>query len=224
VSLALHIDTPRLNLSAIEGSLRAVQRDFARINASLKARRDPLDDVVLENMLAGYRCVDGALATGSDLFEIGNSGCLLELNKIVLCGPHRVDHDCEESHLEATKQHFYGANGGGVGDLMEWLAMHREEKVWRRTAGFFTQMLAQPQLFIEGNHRTGALLMSYMLASEGHPPFVLTVDNAKAFFDPATLLKNTKKHGFDELLRLPKLTKRLARVVKDTSDDRYLSH
>lgn len=223
MSLALKIDTPRLNLSAIEDSLRAVQRDFARINASLKARRDPLDDFVLENMLAGYRCVDDALATGIDLFEIGNSGRLLELNKIVLCGPDRVDHDCDQTHLKATEQHFYGANGGGVGDLMEWLAMHRKEKVWRRAAGFFTQMLAQPQLFIEGNHRTGALLMSYIFANVGHPPFVLTVDNAKAFFDPATLLKNAKKHGFDELLRLPKLTKRLARVVKDTSNERYLT-
>ena len=39
--------------------------------------------------------------------------------------------------------------------------------------------------------------MSYILARDGHPPFVLTVDNAKAYFDPSTLITKKKKEEPD---------------------------
>jgi hypothetical protein len=45
---------PRLELTRIERCLRAVQRDFAKINATLNSRRDTLDDDVVANMLTGY--------------------------------------------------------------------------------------------------------------------------------------------------------------------------
>jgi len=45
------------------------------------------------------------------------------------------------------------------------------------------------------SHRTGVLVMSYILAREGRPPFVLTVENAKAYFDPSTLIIKTRKHS-----------------------------
>jgi hypothetical protein len=64
--------------------------------------------------------------------------------------------------------------------------------------------------------------MSYMLAREGLPPFVLSVANAKAYFDPSTLVKETKKHGLRRLIRVPKLRKRFAELLKEHAEERYL--
>jgi hypothetical protein len=212
----------RLNIVAIEASLVSVQREFPRINASLTARRDPLTDEVVANMLAGYRRVDDCLENGIDLFKVGKSKHLLELNRVVLCGDDSRQDDSSQRQLEITAQHFYAAEGGGVGGLMDWLELHRKDAVWKRAAGVFTRVLSQPQLYLEGNHRTGALLASYLLAREGRPPFVLTVDNARHFFEPATLIKKSRKHGLDKLVKLPKMTKRFARLLEDQADNGYL--
>jgi hypothetical protein len=34
--------------------------------------------------------------------------------------------------------------------------------------------------------------MSYILAREGRPPFVLTAENARAYLDPSTLITETR--------------------------------
>ena len=60
------MDTYRLDLKAIEQSLRDVQREFPKINERLQSRRDPMTDDVLDNMLAGYTFVDQAVADGID--------------------------------------------------------------------------------------------------------------------------------------------------------------
>jgi hypothetical protein len=62
-----------------------------------------------------------------------------------------------------------------------------------------------------------------MLLWEGKPPFVLTISNAKAFFDPSALAKNSRKRSLQLLLRRPKLIKRLADLLKDEADPGYLA-
>ena len=78
------------------------------------------------------------------------------------------------------------------------------------------------QINTEGNHRCGALIISYLLAREGKPPFVLTVDNAKAYFDPSTLIKATRKTPFALLFTLPHLGRDFAQFLKAQADDQYL--
>jgi prophage maintenance system killer protein len=214
----------RLNLSAIESSLRAVQEDFAHINRTLSTPRDPMTDEVRANMMAGYRCVDDALANGIDLFEVGHSKRLLELNTLVLCGTDKERREQWSQHVALTEKRFYEQKGGGIAELMAWLQEHRSDDVWKSAAaaGAYIHILSSPQLFIEGNHRTGALVMSYILAREGRPPFVLSVDNAKAYFDPSTLVKETKRHGLGKLIKLPKLKKRLAKLLEEKKDNQFL--
>jgi hypothetical protein len=77
-------------------------------------------------------------------------------------------------------------------------------------------------LFIEGNHRTGALVMSYILAREGRPPFVLSVANAQAYLDPSTLITATRKHGLVALIRGPKLKRYFAKFLKEQAEQKYL--
>ena len=211
-----------MNLQAIEASLRAVQKDFDAINRSLSAPRDPLGDDVLERMLAGYRMVDQLLEARAQPFAPGTSGQMLELNLMVLCGTDRdMRRDCVRL-IETTSRHFYGKGDGGFEALVEWVKSMNGESVWRRAASAYIHILSQPQLFIEGNHRTGALIMSWMLAVEGKPPFVLSVDNAKAYFDPSTLAKNARKHTLKMMLERPKLIKRFAELLKAEAEKSHV--
>ncbi|MCP5197123.1 MAG: hypothetical protein H6974_10110 [Gammaproteobacteria bacterium] len=211
-----------LNLPAIESSLRRVQREFESINQRLSWQRDSLSDVVIENLLAGYTYVDVLIDWDIDLFAMGKHKYLLELNNIVLCGPDQSLRAEFSRHIEATQSRFYDEPGGGIEDIVEWRARHLNASVWKLAAGLYVRALSKPQLFIEGNHRTGVLLTSYILLLAGKPPFVLTVENALAYFDPSTVIRNTSKLGPMALFRLPGINKRFARFLEDQADPSYL--
>jgi hypothetical protein len=159
---------------------------------------------------------------GIDLFALGSSKHLLELNALVLCGTSPARRQAYAGHLEATERRFYEERQGGVGDLVEWHARHDDESAWSRAAGAYVRILSKPQLFIEGNHRAGALVMSYILVHDGEPPFVLSVENAGAYFDPSTVIRNTAKNSPAMLFRLPGIRKRLAALLREHSDRRHL--
>jgi hypothetical protein len=222
VAVSRPVSAIRLDLAAVEAALRAVEREFPAINAGLKSHRDPMDDEIVAKMMAGYTYVDAALAAGTDVLAMGSSRWLLELNALVLCGADPRERSLATAHLCATEERFYDDSLGGIRGIVEWYALHKNESVWKRAAGVYVRMLSEPQLFIEGNHRTGALLMSYILAREGNPPFVLTVENAKAYFDPSTLIRKTKRTPFALLYRLPKIKREFAAFLKSQSDERFL--
>jgi hypothetical protein len=83
-------------------------------------------------------------------------------------------------------------------------------------------MLSKPQLFIEGNHRTGVLVASYVLVREGKAPFVLTPENATAYFDLSRLLRDSPKQALMSALRLRRTRKRLAALLREYTDERLL--
>jgi hypothetical protein len=64
--------------------------------------------------------------------------------------------------------------------------------------------------------------MSYMLAREGHPPFVLTTGSARAYLDPSCLITETCKHSLVSLFRLPKITRYFTTFLKQQADPKYL--
>lgn len=213
------IDTrTRLNIEAIRSSLIETQQNFDKINATLTVQRKAPSIQVIDNVVAGYAKIDEYIANDVDLFKIGNSPLILELNHIVLYQHANISIEEDKSQFKATKRHFYEAKHGGIGQLMEWLAIHQSSNVWRRAAGVFTHVLSQPQLFLEGNHRTGSLLMSYILMREGYAPFVLSYANAKHFFEPAEMIKKGRKKTFDEYYHLPKQTRKFAKLLRSELD------
>jgi len=216
------MDTYRLDLKAIEQSLRDVQREFPKINELLHSRRDSMTDEVLENMLAGYAFVDQAVANGADLFTLRHIPALLELNHIVLCGLNQQVRQEYQTHIEATAQRFYEQEEFNIDDILRWYYKHENESPWKRAAGVYIRILSQPQIYIEGNHRTGALIMSYILVREGKAPFVLTVDNAKAYFDPSTLFKATTKTATTLLTKLPRMKKLFAEFLRAQVHEKYI--
>jgi len=172
--------------------------------------------------MAGYRFVDRLLAQSIDLFAMGNSNLFLEINALVLFGSNEAARAGAAFQRAATEQRFYDQEGGGIRDVVEWYDLHRANSVWRRAAGVYISILSEPQLFIEGNHRTGALVMSYILAREGRPPFVLTADNAQAYLDPSSLITETRKHSLAALFRIPKIKRYFANFLKEQADQKYL--
>ena len=149
---------------------------------------------------------------------MGNLRHLLELNAIVLCGTSPDRRGVYAAHTEATERRFYEERDGGIRAVIEWLASHASESPWSRAAGAYAQILAKPQLYIEGNHRTGALIMSYILLREAHPPFVLTPESAPAYFDLSAALRDTPKVGPAAMFRLPGIRDKLAALLREHSD------
>jgi hypothetical protein len=211
-----------LNLGAIEAALLHLQANFPEINNLLMSRRETMHPTIVANMMAGYRFVDRLLAQRIDLFAMGNLKLMLEMNALVLCGSDAAERARAASHLTATERRFYEQEGGGIREVVEWYEIHRADSPWRRAAGVYICILSEPELFIEGNHRTGALVMSYLLAREGRPPFVLTVENAKGYLDPSTLITKTRKHSLVALIRVPKIKRQFAEFLKEQADRKYL--
>lgn len=206
---------PQLDLQSIEASLREVQREFTRINQELNVSREQLDDEVVENLLAGYALINQLLEDQIDLFALGSSSYLLELNNRVLCGMSEQKRREYHKHIAANSRYFYERTNAGIVDLYEWYTLQRNAPVWHRAAGIYIRMLSEPQVFIEGNDRTGALVMSYILAKEGHPPFVLSSANAKAYFDSSAQIKKLPRNGLANLFRLPRLNVRIAGFLEN---------
>ena len=212
----------RLNLPAIERSLRLVQQEFTLINDGLSSPRELLADDVIANMLSGYALVDALVAANVDVFAMGNLKYLLELNATVLCGTDPESRAEYARHRQTTEERFYDQRDGGIQDLVEWYELHLQDSAWMRAAGVYVRLLGRPQLFVEGNHRTGALAMSYILLREQEPPFVLSPANAPAYFDPGLVIRDTEKQGLAMLFRSPGVIKRLAGFLVEHADPAYL--
>jgi hypothetical protein len=208
----------RLNLPAIEATLRRVQREFEVVQRALGAPRDPMSGPVIDNVVAGYALVDTFLAEGTDVLAMGNLKALLELNTMVLCGTSSEQRAAYATHVAATERRFYDDREAGIDDLMAWYTLHADEPVWMRAAGLYVRVLATPQLFIEGNHRTGALIMSYLLARHGQPPFVLSVDNAVPYFALSAAIRELAKGSAAAFFRNPPPRRRLAELLVTHTD------
>ena len=213
----------RIDITRVEKSLRAVQREFDRINDTLEMRREPLQDDIVANILAGYDYVNMLLARGINPLSPKHLDHFLELNNIVLCGTDpkaRIDYN---GYIAATKKRFYTQAHFSITTIRAWAERHKKDAPWKRAAGIYILQLSRPQLFEEGNHRSGALLMSCILVRNGKPPFVLTVDNAKAYFDPSSLAKATHKNWVGLYYKLPKIKKKFARFLEREANPSLLT-
>jgi hypothetical protein len=171
------------DLSAVKSQLLATQHFLAIEGMEVLGYHTMPTDDVIDRMVAGYQLVNGYLAQNLDLFSIGHSKALLEINLTVLYGPceskERTQHWIQTRNIES---HFYEVPHGGIESFVEFSQRLSAKNPIHQAAEIYIQTLLQPQLFIEGNHRTGTLLMSYILQRHGYPPFVLSPDNAYTYF------------------------------------------
>ncbi|WP_288441376.1 hypothetical protein [uncultured Pseudomonas sp.] len=204
----------RLDLPAVERALRKVQDRFAELSRQFTEPRDPFTDEVLSNVLEGYALIDDYVARGVDLFDLQQLNLMLEINATVLCGSDPARRREFSAHLQATEARFFNNVEGGIKDLYNWYCSYRSDSIFKRAAGVYVRILSKPQLFIEGNHRTGSLIVSYLLMRAGLPPFVLTLDNAEGYYNPSSVIRNSAKHGVKALYELPKIKKKYAAFLE----------
>lgn len=212
----------KINTALVESSLRGVQKRFDHINDTLEMRREAMQDTIVANMLAGYAYVNTLLERAINPLHPKQLHHFLELNNIVLCGTNSQARTDYRGHIEATKDRFYRQAQFSIAHIRAWAEKHQHDTPYKQAAGVYILQISRPQLFAEGNHRSGALLMSCILVSHGKPPFVLTVDNAKAYFDPSSLAKQTHKNLVGKYYKLPKIKKKFALFLEGAANSRLL--
>jgi hypothetical protein len=144
----------RLRLGRIEDELRDVQRHFAAINAMLNCRRDEFTDTVRQNMVAAYEFLDAIVHDNLDLFSDDGLEALLQLNHLVLLG-RGYDRREFGRHIDVTRQQFFDNFRRYVKPIRRWYRKHETENPYKVAAQVYVGCLSQPQLYQEGNHRTG---------------------------------------------------------------------
>jgi hypothetical protein len=193
----------RLHLGRIEDELCDVQRHFPAINALLNCRRDDFTDTVRQNMLTAYEFLDAVVHDEIDLFSDEGPEALLQLNHLVLLGKG-YDLLAFNRHITVTRRQFFENFRRYVKPIRRWYRKHDTDNPYKVASQIYVGVLSQPQLFQEGNHRTGSLIASGVLLQNNCPPFVLCRQNAVAYFNPSSEIKFTDKRTIRGKLRLPK--------------------
>jgi hypothetical protein len=210
------------NLATIEASLRAVAAHVAYTDQHVGNPTERLDCRAVDCMMSGYAFVDELVESRIDLFSMGQSSLFLELNALVLFGRDRQTRLEFAQQLAATEKNFYDDANCGIRDVLEWHALHATDSAWLRAAGVYIRILSEPELYIEGNHRTGALVMSYILARSGYPPFVLTIDDAEEFHKWSELFASRRKDSLLLRWQMPLFMRRFAQFLRAQANPKFL--
>jgi len=210
-----------LHLRRIEAELRDVQRHFPSINVALNSRRDDFTDTVRQNMLTAYEFLDALVDDNLDLFSEEGLEALLQLNHLVLLG-RGYDRQVFDRHITVTRQQFFLNFHQYVRPIRRWYRKHETENPYKVASQVYVGVLSQPQLFQEGNHRTGSLIASGILLQNRCPPFVLTRQNAIAYFNPSSEIKFTDKRTVRGKLRLPKYRREFREFLQQNVNQAYV--
>ncbi|AFG36740.1 hypothetical protein [Spirochaeta africana] len=208
------------DIDTIETDLRGFQRDFAEINDQLAMRREDITDTMVAQIVDAYRFLNELLEKGMDLFTPAGLHALLEMNHIVLCGLDSTTRSQYYHHLNETRKSFLQR----IKPIKEWVLKKRDNgNPYKLAAGFYSRMLSQPQLFLEGNHRTGNILLNYLLVSKDADPFVISPATALPYLDLSGDIKfSNKDNSLDANVKLPGHRKRFRVFLEQHSNPRYL--
>ncbi|MGH2341648.1 hypothetical protein ACRC7T_09195 [Segnochrobactraceae bacterium EtOH-i3] len=208
-----------IDLVAIEASLYALVEAESACGARLTCGGcEPMTPDGARRMLEGYAYVNCLLRDGVELFRYGASMHWLELNHVVLCGSTPATRAQYRDHMAETERWFYEQ----IGSRIEWGAITRSrDPVWW-AAHVFLHITSSPQLFIEGNTRTATLIASYILASGGSAPLVMTPENRADFCRISDACAELSRGGARTLYAYPRLWLQLVRFLRTRSDTGFL--
>jgi hypothetical protein len=101
--------------------------------------------------------------------------------------------------------------------------MKGEPRPFNVAAEVYVAVLGFPQLFIEGNHRTGNLISNWISMYYGCPPFVLSEKNAVAYFKSSKEIKRfADKSTWRGRSRLPKYRACFKKFWEENVDSKYV--
>lgn len=217
----------RLNLPAIEHTLAQTKVQWAGIERGLRAEGVGTKDVpfsteVMHRMLVAYELLDHLLAEEVDIFHRKELHRMCALNEAVHYGDDSaLRHEYIGAILD-NRETFYRR----IPAICRWYhhkrSSHNRAKV---AAKIYVSILGMPQVFNEGNHRCGALIASWINVTRGAPPFVLSPENAVAFFCPSSHIKHFSALSYWRgRHKLPKYHKEFRRfwIAQTNGGEHYL--
>jgi hypothetical protein len=215
----------KFNLRNVEKSLLDVEKNWKKIDNELDfeklGRRDTFDSTIRSRMMDAYRYLDTLLRNEVEPFSAEGTSEILELNNIVHYGfnlPLRLEFN-KAIMANSEKFSYY------IVPIEQWYRKHMkdEKHPLKVAAEVYVSMLGFPQLFIEGNHRTGNLISNWISMFYGHPPFVLSPSNAIAYFKPSKEIKRfADKSTWRGRARLPKYRTCFKKFWEQNIDDKFV--
>jgi len=212
----------KLDLIEIEKSLSCLRANSANSIDTYSVNHGSMTDNSIQNMMAGYSNVEKLVQGCPELFSLGQSRHIIELNHIVLYGLNSQVREENKKQIKTSEKQFYEKPYGGIADLIEWYSKNQSLSVWERAAGIQLRVLSTPELFFEGNHRTSTLLMSYELMKSDVSPFVLNSNNVVEYFKFTPLMQSIKTRGILMKIKGPKMRKTLANYLRENNNDKYI--
>ncbi len=218
----------RINLLMVGYSLQEVEDYWDEIDDALDeqriGRKDKFSDVLRRNVVSAYEYLDALVGAGIRPFSRESLPHMLTLNKRVHYGTDARLMDEYSQAIKANEQDFFYP---GIERIYDWVKRHRQrgDHPLKIAAEVYVAILSRPQLFNEGNHRTGTLISDWISLYYGFPPFVLSVDNALAYFEPSAQIKHFGDKSTRRGLRqLPKYHKSFRKFWDQHIDSKYLIH
>jgi hypothetical protein len=215
----------KFNLEAVERALISVEKNWRKIDDELDyeklGRRDIFDPVIRRKMMDAYRHLDKQLRNEVEPFSDDGISEILELNNLVHYG---IDLELRlqyNSAIVANSQKFHQY----IDPIEKWYRKHMkgEPRPFKVAAEVYVAVLGFPQLFIEGNHRTGNLISNWISMYYGCPPFVLNEKNAVAYFKPSKEIKRfADKSTWRGRSRLPKYRSCFKKFWEENVDSKYV--
>lgn len=204
----------------IRGSLISFLENFESINERLSLHREEFTEDMVDNLVCAYDFLNEIISKQIDLFSPAGMHSMLELNYRVLCGDDATVRYEYHAHVLKTRQKFHKQ----IKDIKNWV-LKSKDKVSPVTlaTGFYCRMLSQPQLFIEGNHRTGNIILNYMLVQQGYAPFLISEKTGYDYLELSGWIKFTDKASLKHnLLRMPQNYKDFEKFLSKSVDHRYV--
>ncbi|MFO8064568.1 MAG: hypothetical protein R6V29_08030 [Spirochaetia bacterium] len=209
------------DLTEIETALQGLKSGFATVNERLTMQREELTDEMVGRLMEAYAFLNDLLARGMDVFTPAGMHAMLELNHLVLCGSDPRVRTDYYAHLSATRKRFLKR----VHPIRTYVLKTRRRNgdPCERATMFYSKVLSYPQLFLEGNHRTGNILLNYLLISAGAPPYVPREDDAHEYLNLSGDFKLTERdNSFDTALKMPKYRKQFQAFLRGRGDARFV--
>lgn len=223
--MAQHLAGVRLDLRTIDQTLHGVEADWPRIDAEIArhgiGRKDPFTSFLRENMLSAYTYLDELLEREIEPFSDASIAEMLALNNRVHYGTDTALVAEFKTAIAANSEKFYA----NIASIAAWYRKHtaRGDHPYKLAAETYVAVLGRPQLFIEGNHRSGSLIASWINLYAGYAPFVLSAENAVAYFAPSAEIKLfADRSTWRGLARLPKYRKSFRRFWERQVEPKYI--
>ncbi len=215
----------RLDLCEIDEALREVERDWPRIDLELQrlriGRKDPFTSVLRSNMLSAYAYLDQLLAQGIAPFSPACFDHMLTLNDRVHYGTNTALMAEFVRAIESNTEKF----NAQIDPIANWYWRHagQNDHPYKLAAETYVSIVGEPQLFIEGNHRTGSLIANWINLYAGYPPFVLTKNNAIDYFAPSAAIKQfANRSTWRGRQQLPKYRKSFRNFWENHCEQKYV--